>query len=389
MHACVLPKEELKLANEYCTQYFRAALSQQFGHTRPKRKAIATEEELKKQLSKMKKKLNLEHKRMLSAEKEVLQKRQAALSLKKELDDRTDDVRALREMVSGAQRHPDAEATVQRLVAAMEQRGQMLEGRLKNELYAKPQDVEEVRAGNGRWKTWFASLAEAVANNAELLEKKHTVVLTALMVRLKKELEASAEALRKVKLPERPHPNLTGGHLTKAVAFNGELLQGMFSVYKCFLGQLKHLAEVDDCPSSADVLSALQHKVNALVAVSADYVAVEKQVAELEEFKSTEEARFQFWRSSRETGLRQQQQQAQQQAERLRRRRKAIAKKDALPTTSRRRSCQLASLQKWSKQVIARRQSMTTIPKLTSVHCDYIDRYTHYYGHEKVFPRAV
>ena len=97
--------------------------------------------------------------------------------LKKELNDRTDDVEAMREMVSDAQRHPEPKATVQRLVAAMEQRGQELAGKLENELYAKPQDVEEVRAGNERWKTWFVSQAETVANNGALFSGRLRLLL--------------------------------------------------------------------------------------------------------------------------------------------------------------------------------------------------------------------
>merc|ERR1719273_2989621 len=122
------------------------------------------------------------------------------------------------------------------------------------------------------------------------------------MARLARELNDCTEKLRRAKPSQDVREQRT---LAKVVTSNYALLHGISSVYKGFLVKLKgHLADVDDrSPSDQPaeekdehVLSALQQKIEMLAAVSAGYTDVEKQVSELEEFKSKYEDRFQGWR---------------------------------------------------------------------------------------------
>jgi len=243
----------------------------------------------------------------------------------------------------------------------------------------------QLRAKDAKIAEMSEKLDATYAHNARAAEMQARKVKlqTAYMELFKRELDGCTEALKRVKCKSSQDVR-EQRNLAEVVANNCVLLQGMSSVYENFLEMIKgYLPEVDDRSpsdqpaeekdedeedaSTRNLLSALQQKIETLVAVSAGYIDVEKQVAELEGFKSKNEERFRSWQRHeylRETHL---QEQAQQQEQQQWDRKCALIFKSAprpVIKQARRGSVQPASTRtNTPQQAVVRRQSVSQTAK--------------------------
>jgi len=91
--------------------------------------------------------------------------------LRKELDDRTDDVERLKDIMSDAETFPDPEGEVERLLTRIAQRGDGLLDKMENELNAEDSDIDEMKKKNDRWTSWMGTLSVAMAKNSALFNE--------------------------------------------------------------------------------------------------------------------------------------------------------------------------------------------------------------------------
>jgi len=90
---------------------------------------------------------------------------------KKELDDRTDDVEKLKDIMSDAETYPNPQQEVKQLLEAISQRGEELANKMVDEVNAEEDDVEEMKTKNDRWSNWLGGLSMAMAKNGALFKQ--------------------------------------------------------------------------------------------------------------------------------------------------------------------------------------------------------------------------
>eukprot|EP01083_Nonionella_stella_P072177 194437_1 len=91
--------------------------------------------------------------------------------LMKELDDRTDDVEKMKEIVSDSEKYPDPVSEMASYMAGIEERGQDVVDKLDGELHADKGDIEQMKANNDRWLLWLNNLSQTMANNGALFNE--------------------------------------------------------------------------------------------------------------------------------------------------------------------------------------------------------------------------
>ena len=91
--------------------------------------------------------------------------------LKKELDDRTDDLEKLKEIMSDGETYPDPKGEVKNYILQINKRGDEVVEKLDKELHVDKDDVDGMKANNDRWQLWINKLAGAMAQNGNLFNQ--------------------------------------------------------------------------------------------------------------------------------------------------------------------------------------------------------------------------
>jgi len=91
--------------------------------------------------------------------------------LKKELDDRTDDVEKLKEIMSDGEKYPDPKGEVANYILQINKRGDELVDKLDTELHADKDDIEQMKGNNDRWQLWLNKFAGGFAKNGALFNQ--------------------------------------------------------------------------------------------------------------------------------------------------------------------------------------------------------------------------